>query len=341
MSLLERSDVADMAAAVFADAALGGVDATALWPTLTAVGLADLSTPADAGGSGGTLADVRQVLAAAGYHGTPGPLVEQDLLANWLLGRAGVDLPEGMRSAGVLTPGKGGDLIAPRVPYGRDAAWVALVRTDPGTAVGVLARGDVDVAHGENLAREPRDTFTVTAQGAAAMTWYPVEPTTPALLQLRGAAGRTALMAGAAARVVDLVTEHITAREQFGRPLSAFQAIQHSLATLLSDAVLIGESARGALEALDGDVDPALPIACAKAASAHVATRISAVGHQLLGAMGVTHEHDLHRFTTRLLAWRDEYGGEVAHAAAVGRRIIDDGADPWELVVDLAGSSSA
>jgi len=51
------------------------------------------------------------------------------------------------------------------------------------------------------------------------------------------------------------------------------------------------------------------------------------------GAIGFTKEHILHRFTLRLLAWRDDFGDESHWAAALGNRFAARGADEfWPLV---------
>ena len=51
------------------------------------------------------------------------------------------------------------------------------------------------------------------------------------------------------------------------------------------------------------------------------------------GAIGVTEEHVLHRFTLRTLSWRDDFGNESYWAVELGNRIGQRGADEiWPLV---------
>ena len=68
----------------------------------------------------------------------------------------------------------------------------------------------------------------------------------------------------------------------------------------------------------------AVQVAVAKARVGEAAGIASEIAHQVHGAMGFTHEHQLHHFTRRLLAWRDEYGREnywqTAHRPADRRR---------------------
>jgi alkylation response protein AidB-like acyl-CoA dehydrogenase len=93
-------------------------------------------------------------------------------------------------------------------------------------------------------------------------------------------------------------------RRQFGRPLGAFQALQHRLA----ECTVLALGARWiALEAAFLRADAArAELAATQAAVA--AKRVFREAHQLHGAMGLTREHDLFLWSTRLPA----LGVEVA-----------------------------
>jgi acyl-CoA dehydrogenase len=53
----------------------------------------------------------------------------------------------------------------------------------------------------------------------------------------------------------------------------------------------------------------------------------------VFGAIGFTKEHVLHRFTTRMLAWRDDFGNESWWAAELGKHVAKRGADEfWPMV---------
>ena len=56
----------------------------------------------------------------------------------------------------------------------------------------------------------------------------------------------------------------------------------------------------------------------------------AAIAHQVFGAIGFTSEHILHRYTLRMLAWRDDFGNESHWAEALGqRKIAARGADEF------------
>lgn len=108
------------------------------------------------------------------------------------------------------------------------------------------------------------------------------------------------------------VVAHVRDRRQFGRPLGAFQAVQHRLATA---AVHIESSRWLALQAAHSGSD-----ADAATAAGHAQQCASTVIydlHQFMGAMGLTLEHPLHRWTTRAKMLRADLGGAQAQFQAL------------------------
>ncbi len=133
-------------------------------------------------------------------------------------------------------------------------------------------------------------------------------------------AWRTALaveMAGTLRAALDVTVDYVKKRRQFGRAIGSFQGVQHRLA----HAQVLVEGARWlALEA----AWQRCPEEGAALAAAHASTtahRVFAETHQFSGAMGFTHEHDLHVWSMRLQALRLELDGAAGHqrAAAVAR----------------------
>jgi hypothetical protein len=64
-----------------------------------------------------------------------------------------------------------------------------------------------------------------------------------------------------------------------------------------------------------------LEATAAKIRSAEAAQEGAAIAHQVHGAIGFTSEHILHRYTLRMLAWRDDFGNESHWAAALGNKV--------------------
>src|SRR5690349_15136170 len=76
-----------------------------------------------------------------------------------------------------------------------------------------------------------------------------------------------------------------------------------------------------------------LEATAAKIRCAEAAEEGAAIAHQVHGAIGFTNEHILHRYTLRMLAWRDDFGNESHWAAELGNRVAARGADDfWPLV---------
>ena len=113
-------------------------------------------------------------------------------------------------------------------------------------------------------------------------------------------------LVGLAGRVLDIAVGHAGTREQFDRVIGSFQGIKHRLA----DCYVGIERARGltyaaAMQAADpdADVDEAWRAAAlAKAAAGDAATETTRAGVQVLGALGMTWEHDMHLYLRR--AWQ-------------------------------------
>ena len=118
--------------------------------------------------------------------------------------------------------------------------------------------------------------------------------------------------------------EYARERVQFGRPIGRFQAVQQQLAVLAGEVAAAKAACEAAADACDRG-DGTLAIAAAKCRIGQAVGTATRVAHQTHGAIGFTHEHELHHRTRRLWAWRDEYGSEGYWAEVVGRRALAAG----------------
>jgi acyl-CoA dehydrogenase len=334
-----------------------------LWHALEQIGATTLTVPEELDGSGGDLRTLVAVLEKLGRHSARVPLLETALLAGWLLAACGVPVPAGPLTAAIATgidhPGaavgldglngrnravgevrlerRGPDWRASgtltRVGWARHATLLALLVDD---TLLILDRGDYTVGPGTNLAGEPRDTVTlhgVVIPAARVRQLDPDAGVSVAVFEQRAALGRTALIAGAARRALELTVAYAGEREQFGRPIGKFQAVQQHVAALAGEALLCTVAAHAAAAALDAGLDPGVPVAAAKAAAGESAGRVCRLAHQVHGAIGFTDEHPLHKSTVRLWAWRDEAGTDAEWAARLGEQAIEAGAEGlWPLV---------
>jgi acyl-CoA dehydrogenase len=140
------------------------------------------------------------------------------------------------------------------------------------------------------------------------------DPEQVAEARRRAAALTAAEMAGAIDRIATMTAEYVKERQQFGRPISAFQVVAHGAARLATLAQAATWSARLACMSSDPS-DTAAAKGWISAASAEVA----ALAHQLHGAIGFTEEYGLQRLSKRLRTLRFAYGDDRFHHRALGR----------------------
>ncbi len=302
-------------------------------------GLTRLTLPESAGGSAGTVADAAVVLDAAGAHAARVPLVETDLLAGWLLHATGIPLPDGPLTAVVADLDVSGERVAGelrRVPWARAAT--GLVVLTPAHVV-LLAPDALRVQDGANLAEEPRDTVRVgtAARGASAHAVTPAPEGAAAEFRLRAALGRAQLLAGAARAALVGSLRYAGEREQFGRPIGRFQAVQQQLALAAAEVAAASAAAAAAAEVATADgfgaASTRFAVAAAKARTSETAGAVARIAHQVHGAIGFTREHDLRLATTRLWAWREEDGSDAEWNAEVGAAVLAAGPEElWPLV---------
>jgi alkylation response protein AidB-like acyl-CoA dehydrogenase len=131
---------------------------------------------------------------------------------------------------------------------------------------------------------------------------------------------------GVGRRALELAIEHVSHREQFGRPIGSYQAVAHPLATSYTELELARSLAIWAAWCVEAD-DPAAGVAAAaaKAGAADAAVAACERAIQAHGGIGFTWEHVLHRLYKRALwvrAW--EASGEQLRAE-VAAYVLDGG----------------
>lgn len=321
---MEMSDVgtmlADTAERLFtahADAIEGaardGGWADTAWAAIEESGLPLALVPEEHGGFGIPAVEALALVRQTGRHALALPLAET-IVANAALASAGLPLGEG--------PVGLAERANARVPWGRFAKTV-VVASDGG----LQRHADLPVAaESTNVAGHPRDQMSIPEGNAGAAAAV-------SLLEL-GALARALQMAGALERVLELTIEHVSNRVQFGRPLAKFQAIQQELAKLAGEVAAASAAADHAADAYAAGGDLTFAVAVARTRIGEAASKSTAIAHQLHGAIGFTREHALHRFTTALWAWRDEFGTQRHWSLALGKRALSAGRDGyWPMVV--------
>ena len=309
-----------------------------LWKVLCEKGFATISIPETLGGSDGDLADACLVLHELGRSAAAVPFVENTLLAGWALAEAGVALPRGMSTMSTgtskdeltVTGDLGGavlDGVLHRVPWATHSNQiVVLAEIDGKPHLIQVPTALATIEEGRNLAMESRDMvrFEKVTVSADKVIEAP-ESVNQESLGLRGALSRAALIAGALDRVTEITIRYTAEREQFGRPIARFQAVQRHLVRIAEQTV----SARMAVDAAAINASTHLDffdIASAKIVASEAAGTVSAASHQAHGAIGMTKEYELGQLSRRLWSWRDECGSEAVWSRRLGARVAEAGA---------------
>jgi alkylation response protein AidB-like acyl-CoA dehydrogenase len=108
---------------------------------------------------------------------------------------------------------------------------------------------------------------------------------------------------GAARKALEDAVEYASSREQFGRRIGVYQAVSHPLATAYTRLELARSLALWAAWCVaTGDPGARIAAAAAKATAAESAVAVCETSIQVLGGIGFTWEHEVHRLYKRTLA---------------------------------------
>ena len=132
-----------------------------------------------------------------------------------------------------------------------------------------------------------------------------------------GAFIRVALAAGALDAALAMSIDHVNTRQQFGKPLGKFQAVQQSLAVFAVEAAAVNVAGAAAAAALDCG-DASFEIAAAKLRTNMAIGIGTGIAHQVHGAIGFTRDYPLHPLTRSLMRWRSECGNDAYWSGVLG-----------------------
>jgi alkylation response protein AidB-like acyl-CoA dehydrogenase len=288
---------------------MAGADGTdEFWPKLAASGWTQLCVPRLAGGHETGLLELCLVIEELGYTLAPARYMGNAAAAIVL---GGLDDPHQRGRAAALGEGERwagfGQLLADGGGLSVDAGgadFVVLIGDDGAVVVDPTPPGTVS-APGLDLTRR-----------FARIAGHSGERVTGRLQQARDCIEVliAAELVGVAQHAMELAVEHAKQREQFGRPIGAYQAVSHRCA----DMLVAVESARSAVlsAAWTADHMPEdLPFAAsvAKVSAAQAGWQVTAAALQVHGGTGFTWEHPIHLFLRRAAASSRLLGSVDAH----------------------------
>jgi acyl-CoA dehydrogenase len=318
---------------------------SAIWDAVDGAGLTSALVPEARGGSGLPAADALRLVRRAGYHTLPVPFAETMIVGGLWSEAAGATLggPSSLAPAGTTDrigiERRGDNYVlhgqAHRVPWAAHVDQILVHAHDAnGSAlVALVPRALVRSERRCNLANEPRDTLLLEGVSVPAQHVRPAPSSCAEGFLPVGALLRSLQMVGAMERCLDYTIQYAMERQQFGRPIAKFQAIQHMLAEAAGHYAAAAAASELAAEAFGRD-DFAFAAAIAKSRVGEAAGKVAEVCHQVHGAMGFTQEHPLHFATRRLWSWRDEFGNESYWQERIGRIVCSAGGEAlWERLV--------
>ncbi|OBI10508.1 acyl-CoA dehydrogenase [Mycobacterium scrofulaceum] len=330
------------------------------WDALVGNGFHAVHLPESLGGQGGRLIDAACVLEAAGKALLPGPLLPtvaagavallaepspaaEALLRELAAGRiAAVVLPDDGDFTACAADGGWSVTGASEVTAGVCAARTILVaaRTEDDTVIWVVVDTENPTAttepiNGTDLVSDVGIVRLDAHLAAGPEVLTGIDPDRARCVTLGLLASATA---GIVQWCVAAVTAHLRIREQFGKVIGTFQALQHNAAMLLVSSELATAAAWDAVRAADEPIDQHR-MAAAAAAVIAIAPVPDLVLDALtmFGAIGFTWEHDLHLYWRRAISLAASIGPVNRWARSLGSLTCNQQRD---MSVDLGDAES-
>jgi alkylation response protein AidB-like acyl-CoA dehydrogenase len=284
----------------------------AIWKEMCELGWPGIALPGEHGGQGLGAVELVILLEESGYALAPSPLIS-NAYAGAVIAEAGSDEQKERWLPGIASGearGAAEFTNRPGTLVGAAAGSAVLVLAD-GDGAKLVPTGDASLER-INLIDTTRAYFVVTADGGDQV------PGEIAPAVDTGMVALSAELVGVAQRALDMAVEYAKEREQFGRPIGAYQAVSHRLADMLWEV----EEARSLTyyAAWCADAQPeSLPLAAsmAKARASDAADAVTHNAIQTLGGIGFTWEHDVHFLLKRARVSRELLGAPGYHRERV------------------------
>jgi alkylation response protein AidB-like acyl-CoA dehydrogenase len=331
------------------------------WKEMAELGWAGLALPEEWGGQGLGIVELAVLFEEMGYAVAPSPLLSNTVVglaltfcgsddqrerylrpvalgekrgtpALWDVGSpatpGGFTMPAREDGDGVVLSGEktlvmdaaGADFFLVASADGRrhlvdaGAAGVSVseeVSIDPTRRLSAVRFDDVRVPAADTLPAEAHDYYAVFHRACVAVA---------------------AESTGLAQRALEMSVAYAKDRQQFGRPIGAYQAVSHRCAQMLLETENARSAVYGAAWAADAEPD-SLPLAAsmAKAYASDAGWRVPDQAIQVHGGIGFTWEHDLHFFLKRGRANAAMLGDARWHRERVAEAVIARAAEPLSV----------
>jgi alkylation response protein AidB-like acyl-CoA dehydrogenase len=333
------------------------------WRRLSAeVGVAGLAIPQRYGGAGAGLAEICVVMEELGRNLTPAPMLGSSVLAAQALLASGDDaacarllpsIADGSAIAALAWTTAAGHWDTAELAYAarqaRGGSWeltgeahyvldgavadvlLAAASTPDGTGIFEVDPRRNGVTRASVTTMDASRRLAVVRLDGARGRRVGADGTGPlGLARDRACVALSAEQVGAAQRALELTVGHLLTRVQFGQLLGSFQALQHRVA----DLYVLVESARAlcagvaATPGADRTAGPGPQLAAAKVYCSEALSQTASEMIQLHGAIGITWEHQAHRYLKRAQSDRYLFGSPARHLATIAASLIEGAGVP-------------
>jgi acyl-CoA dehydrogenase len=288
------------------------LDQEALWQAIERSGFADALRSEEKSGAALSLSDAFPLFMLCGQHTLPAPLAETMFVRAWL-DQYKIVVPKGRISLATGAFDAAGDLVCNNVTNGQLCDWVLVAAQNPKQMTMLLPT---------NAATLSSVAFPLDAKLSWPAALVAGESTLEALDVRRIQACLFASqLAGALMTIFDKTLQFANDREQFGKPIGKFQAIQHQLSVMAEHVFAARMAAQIGTHSLT--ITPDLHrVAVAKARTSEAALEVASLSHSIHGAIGFTAEFDLQLLTRRLHLWRQAAGSESYWHTVLGDALV-------------------
>ncbi len=138
---------------------------------------------------------------------------------------------------------------------------------------------------------------------------------------LMAAVAKCAEMIGGAQHAMDMAVPYVKGREQFGRPVGSFQAIQHHCANMLTYADTLKFMTYQAAWRISEGLSFEKEASMCKAWASEAYRKLVALAHQVIGGMGFMEEYDLQLYFKHAKAAEQVLGDADFHREWVAEEL--------------------
>jgi alkylation response protein AidB-like acyl-CoA dehydrogenase len=298
-----------------------------LWKEMSELGWPGIFIGEEHGGQGLGVVELVILMEELGYALAPSPFLS-NAAAGLMIQHAGSDEQRERWLPGIASGERRGTVayvvngVASLVPDA-DTADVIVVFDE--------ASGTASIAPASEVQAEKVDTIDSTRRfsrvqgnGAGEELTGGRGPAADAIAPI--AVAISGELVGVSQRAMEMAVEYAKDRQQFGRPIGAYQAVSHRCAQMLLETEGARSATLYAAWAADHEPDSLqLAGSMAKAYASDCGWRVTAASLQVHGGIGFTWEHDLHFFLKRaktdahLFGTAREHRERVAELAGLGR----------------------